>query len=89
VADNDGRKPVAWLPELVVTGAADPVVQVVEEKTGEVVSCVRVTGDRYQPAVFAEGLYTVRVGRDRPDVATLKGLEAAPKAEAGRREVKL
>lgn len=89
VADNDGRKPVAWLPELVVTGAADPVVQVIEETTGEVVSCIRIAGDRYQPAVFADGTYTMRVGRDRPDGVTLKGLKAAPKAEAGRREVKL
>jgi hypothetical protein len=89
VADNDGRRPVAWLPELVVTGVTDPVVQVVEEKTGEVVSCTRIAGGRLQPAVFAAGTYTVRVGRDRPDGATLQGLKAAPKAEAGRREVKL
>jgi hypothetical protein len=88
-ADNDGRRPVAWLPELVVTGVTDPVVQVVEEKTGEVVSCTRIAGGRLQPAVFAAGTYTVRVGRDRPDGATLQGLKAAPKAEAGRREVKL
>ncbi len=89
VADNDGRKPVAWLPELSFGEIENPVVQVIEEKSGEVISCIRVVGKAYQPPVFAEGTYTVKVGRDRPDGATLKGLKAATRAEAGKREVKL
>jgi 3',5'-cyclic AMP phosphodiesterase CpdA len=87
--DNDGRKPAAWLPELVVTGAENPVVQVTDEASGEVLYCVRAPGPRYRPAVFAAGKYTVKVGRDRPDGATLTGLEAGAKADAGKREVKL
>lgn len=89
VADNDGRKPVGWLPELAIEGADDAVVQVIEEKSGDVVSCTRIVGRRYQPAVFAKGTYTVRVGRDRPDGAELRGLSGVPKAEAGRRSIKL
>ena len=73
---NDGRAPLGHLPELVIEGAANPVVQVVAEATGEVVSSVRVTGNRVRPAVFAPGTYTVKVGRDRPDGATLTGLVA-------------
>ncbi|MBA4065631.1 MAG: hypothetical protein C0501_18330 [Isosphaera sp.] len=87
--DNDGRKPVAWLPELVVTGADHPVVQVTDEASGEVLYCARAPGARYQPAVFAPGKYTVRVGRDRPDGRTLTGLEAGPRADVGTREIKL
>jgi len=64
MADNDGRKPVAWLPELVFAGAANPVVQVIEERTGDILYTARVSGDRFQPAVYAPGTYTVRVGRD-------------------------
>ena len=82
---NDGRVPVGHLPELRFEGAADPVVQVVAEATGEVISCVRTAGDRVRPAVFAPGKYTVKVGRDRPDAVTLTGLEAG----GGSRVVKI
>ncbi|MBL8793241.1 MAG: hypothetical protein JNM56_05000 [Planctomycetia bacterium] len=87
--DNDGRKPVAWLPELVVAGAENPVVQVIDEKTNEVVYALRITGTRYQPAVFALGKYTVKIGRNRPDGMTLTGLEAGAKGDRGQRAVKL
>lgn len=88
--DNDGRKPVAWLPELVFQGAGSAVVQVLDEKSGEILYTVRTPGPRFQPAVFAPGSYTVKTGRDRPDGPTLRSLEAALEAaKAGQREVKL
>jgi hypothetical protein len=87
--DNDGRSPVAWLPELVVSGAERPVVQVVTA-AGEVLYTVRARSARFQPPVFAEGAYTVKVGRDRPDVVTLDAVRAAPTREAaGSRAVQL
>ena len=86
---GDGRKPVAWLPELIIEGHARPVVQVIEERTGEILYTIRVPTSRFQPPVFAAGAYTVKVGRDRPDGATLTGILGKPKAEAGRREIKL
>lgn len=89
VADNDGRKPVAWLPELIFTGAANPVVQVIEEKTGELLYTVRVSGDRFQPAVYQHGKYTIKVGRDKPDGAPMTGLEAKEKAAAGQLTLRL
>ena len=84
MADNDGRKPAAWLPLLVFEGAADPVVQVIEEATGSILYTVRARGDRFRARVYAPGKYTVKAGRDRPDGPSLAGLEAAPKASTGR-----
>lgn len=89
IADNDGRKPVAWLPELRFEGVTNPVVQVIEAKTGAVLYTLRVSGDRFQPPVFAPGTYNVRVGRDRPDGKTLEKLESrAQKSNAGERTVR-
>lgn len=89
MSENDGRKPVAWLPELVFEGSTNPVVQVAEEKTGDVVYTLRVMGTRFQPPVFAPGRYTVKIGRDRPDGPILEGLTGLPKTAAGERTVKL
>ncbi|MBA3697565.1 MAG: metallophosphoesterase [Planctomycetes bacterium] len=87
---NDGRKPVAWLPELTFTGASSAVVQVINDTTGEMLYSVRVTGPRYQPPVFAPGTYTVKIGRDRPDAQHLADITAtADAAAAGTRAIVL
>jgi len=66
----------------------NPVVKVVEEKTGDVLYAVRVTGPTFQPPVFAPGKYTIAVGRDKPDGTKLEGVEAtADKTAAGTRKV--
>ena len=89
-ADNDGRKPAGWLPELRFEGASDAVVQVLEEKTGELLYTLRIAGADFQPPVFAPGAYTVKAGRHKPDAVELKGLEAATdRAAAGRRSVRI
>ena len=88
--DNDGRKPVAWLPELVFDGRIRPVVQVVSDADGEVLYSLRVPAARFQPPVYSIGTFTVRIGRDRPDGPTLPALQAfADRRRAGRRTVKL
>jgi len=56
-----GRAPRAFLPEVVVTGMREPVVQVVDEALGEVVYTLRIAGERFRPHVFRPGSYTVRV----------------------------
>lgn len=76
MADNDGRVPVAWLPELVFEGTTDPVVQVIEEQSREVLYTLRVPGDRFRPPVFGMGTYTVKIGRDQPDGPTFSGVVA-------------
>lgn len=87
--DNYARKPAAWLPEIRVKGMSDPVVQVVEEATGQTVYTLRIAGASFQPWVFRDGAYTVKVGRQEPEkVKTLTGLRATKrKADAGTREL--
>ncbi|HUG90450.1 MAG TPA: metallophosphoesterase family protein [Planctomycetaceae bacterium] len=60
--DNYGRKAIAWLPRLEISGAEGPVVQVIDEHNGEVVYTLRIKGRTFSPKVFREGMYTVRVG---------------------------
>ncbi len=86
---NDGRKIAGWLPELVFEGALNPVVQVIEEATSDILYTVRAQGDRFQPRVYSTGKHTVKIGREKPDAQTLAGLEAKPKDAAGLRAVKL
>jgi hypothetical protein len=86
--DNDGRQAVAWLPELVISGADRAVVQVIDEKDGEILYSRRVRGGRFQPPVYSFGAFTARVGIDRPDRAVLTGLKAVREA-AGTRAITL
>ncbi len=75
--DNYGRRPVAHLPALQVTGVKQPVVLVHEERTGELVYGLRIAGNGFRPHVFAPGRYTVKVGEPETDrMKTLAGLEA-------------
>jgi alkaline phosphatase D len=60
----DGRKPVAWLPDLKIEGAPDAVVQIIDQKSGEAVKITRARDGFYRPGVFAtRGTYTLRVGQ--------------------------
>jgi hypothetical protein len=87
--DNDGRQPVAWLPELIVEGVGAPVIQVIAESSGEVLYTLRARANRFQPPVYGTGTYTIKIGKDRPDGQTLAGLRASEKAGAGSRTIKL
>ncbi|MHC5112511.1 MAG: hypothetical protein ACYTHJ_21840, partial [Planctomycetota bacterium] len=85
--DNYARKPIAMLPTLKIN-ADDPVVQVIEQDHNTVVYTLRINGSSFQPKVFAEGDYTVKVtanGKTKTvkDVSTI-GLE-----EKGTLEIKL
>jgi len=77
VEDNDGRQIHGHLPELVIQGAKDPVVQVIDESNGDILYTRRVQGNRFRPPVYAAGSYTVNVGNDRPDAWQRKGLAPA------------
>ncbi|MFV2067834.1 MAG: hypothetical protein ACC645_12740, partial [Pirellulales bacterium] len=63
--DNYGRAPVAYLPTLIVEGIDNPVVQVVEESSAEIVSTLRINGMRWRGKVYHEGTYTIHVGEGR------------------------
>ncbi len=86
---NDGRKVAGWLPELKFEGVSAPVVQVIEQASGEILYTVRVSGDRFQPRVFSMGLHTVKVGRDRADSVSLSDLEPKEKSQAGQKTIRL
>lgn len=87
--DNDGRKPVAWLPELVIEGVDRPVIQVIAESNGEILYTIRAQSSRFQPPVYAAGSFTVKIGKDKPEAQTLAGLKATSKDRAGSKTVKL
>jgi alkaline phosphatase D len=74
--DSYGRKAVAYLPEIVVQGMDNPVIQIVEESSGEIVYTIRINGDRFRPKVFRQGLYTVIVGE--PGTKKMKKFEGIP-----------
>jgi hypothetical protein len=86
---NDGRKVVGYLPELVIQGARNAVVQVVEDATGEILCTVRAAGDRFRPRVYRNGTYTVKVGRDQPNGPQFRALAPKPVSDPARLEVKL
>lgn len=75
MAANDGRKVHALLPAVKLEGAANPVVQVIAEATGEILYTVRSQGASFTPRVYAPGKYTVKAGQDKPDTVLAKGLE--------------
>ncbi len=60
--DNYGRLATAYLPTLKIEGQNNPVVQVIDEQSGEIVYTLRVNGATFRPRVFAEGSYTIKVG---------------------------
>ncbi|NIM50860.1 MAG: hypothetical protein GTO05_02575 [Gemmatimonadales bacterium] len=60
--DNYGRRATHWLPEVVVEGMEQPVIQLVYEATGEIVYTLRLNDTRFVPGVFEPGRYTIRIG---------------------------
>lgn len=72
---NDGRKPAAFLPDLVFTGQQRPVVQVVDNQSDEVLYTVRVNSMRFSPPVYdATHTYTVKIGKDKPNLKSIDGM---------------
>jgi hypothetical protein len=65
--DNYGREATGFLPTLEISGMTDPVVQVIEEATGEIIYTLRIQGTSYRPKVFGPGPFTVRVGNQEND----------------------
>ncbi|MEN3941221.1 metallophosphoesterase family protein [Prosthecobacter sp. SYSU 5D2] len=89
MAANDGRKVAGYLPELKFEGAANPVVQVIEDSTGDILYTVRVQGSSFQPKVYAPGSYTVKVGRDKPEGSTLTATAETDAEKAGQKSITL
>jgi len=80
--DNYARTPLGWLPALQFS-SDDPVVQVIDEDRDEVVYTLRINGREFQPKVFRQGRYTVKITTDAGP-ATLSHLESVSnRADAG------
>ncbi|MFG0284294.1 MAG: alkaline phosphatase D family protein [Phycisphaerales bacterium JB039] len=60
--DNAGPAPVGYLAPVTVAGVAEPVIQVVDQATGEIVYTMRAPRPGFAPPVFADGVYTVWAG---------------------------
>lgn len=60
--DNYGREPLGWLPELKISGDPDPVVEIINQTTGELEYIVRIKGNEFIPKVFSNDKFTVKVG---------------------------
>jgi len=75
--DNYGRKAVAYLPTIEVSGMTNPVVQVVDESNDEILYTLRINGTSYRPKVFKKGEYTVKVGEQGTDkMKTVTGVQS-------------
>ncbi len=83
--DNYARRPVGYLPTIRVTGMTNPVVQVMDEDTGEIVYTLRIGGDEFRPMVFKHGQYTIQVGE--PGTKRVRVLRNLP--SLGLREAKM
>ncbi len=72
--DNYGRRPIGWLPEIEApAGMTNPVVQVWDERNGELIYTLRTKSAAFKPWVFGEGTYTVRIGEPPSRVTTRTG----------------
>ena len=75
--ENYGRKVVAYLPTIEWTGKGQPVVRVIDEKSGQFVYTLRIKGKKFRPPVFAPGLYTINVGHPgTPQMVRHQGVKA-------------
>lgn len=77
--DNYGREAYGYLPSLTVHGAIDPIVQVINEDTAEVLYTLRIRGTEFQAQVFADGVYTVKtIDPESEQVVETTGLKPSP-----------
>ncbi len=75
--DNYSRRPVAYLPELKIN-KPDQVVQVIHEKTVELVYALRIKGNSFTPGIFAPGAYTLKIGEGE-EIIVKKNIAASEK----------
>jgi hypothetical protein len=67
----------------------DPVVQVVDERSGEIVYTLRIKGREFRPKVFHQGAYTLRVGEPPDRMKEIRAVEALDPDQAAELVVKV
>jgi len=77
---DNGLPRRGWMLARVETpGLKDPVIQVLNQATGEIVYTLRIQGSSFTPTVFQEGLYTVRIADpDKGHEKVLRDQQARP-----------
>ena len=75
--DNYGRKAMAYLPTLKITGPSDAVVTVIDEAQQQVVYSLRIKGNTWRPKVFREATYTLKV-EAAGKTKTITGIKSVP-----------
>jgi len=76
-----------FLPLIEVKNMTDPVIQVIDESSGEIVYSIRINGTRFQPKVFEKGSYKIRVGEPGKTMKQISKLIPVTSREAVRRIV--
>jgi len=61
-SDNYLKNATLFLPELKIKGMNNPMIQVKNEKTNEIVYTLRINGTSYIPKVLKKGIYSIIVG---------------------------
>ena len=78
--DNYARAAAAYLPTIEISGARDPVLQVIDESSGEIIYAVRIRGTTFRPKVFKSGRYTLKVSDSETErLRTFEDVEATLK----------
>lgn len=77
---NDGRPLTGTLGTITVEKIAQPVFQVISEDTQEILYTVRTHTNTFSPPVYKEGTYTIKIGKDLPNLKTLKGQSISEEA---------
>ncbi len=76
--DNARRKPHAFLPRLRFEELVSPVVEVIDEATGELVYALRVNTPEFDPPIYTPGTYTIRILQPESGlVREVKGIKVA------------
>ncbi|MGS0528411.1 hypothetical protein ACU8V7_27595 [Zobellia nedashkovskayae] len=71
--DNDGRRPIGYLPKLEVK-SANQLLKIINEETKELVHAMRIKGNTYTPSVYELGKYTLIIGEGATEKA-ISGIE--------------
>lgn len=74
--DNYSREAAAFLPTI-QSNVEDPVIQVIQESTGEVLYTLRIHGTSYSPKVFEPGFYTLKIWSGE-EIREFSGLASDP-----------
>ncbi|MCF6223161.1 MAG: alkaline phosphatase D family protein [Flavobacteriaceae bacterium] len=84
--DNYAKKAYKWLPTIKVSDFTNPVVQVIDENTTEIVYTLRINGNQFNPKVYEESTYTVIISDPDSNVEKVfKGL--IPTKEKGLKSI--